>query len=892
MRKKLVFLFIIFIFTFMFGITNVNAADPVVQVGDKTYTSMGAALNKVTDNTKTTITVLKDFEDNFTISSSKDIVLDLNGHTLSNKADKTVINNNGKLEIMNGTITSNASSGMINNNSEATLVMNSGSLIATGSRQALYNDAGNVTISGSAYLESATDVRATLHNKNSGIVTITGGTIVANNSYAIYNEKGTLNIGTQNDSFNSNTPIIQGATYGVVANTKFNFYDGIIKGVTYSVGKTSNSGNTPTVSDDIGETKVEDYEEDSVKEINEEVIDGVTYKTYTYELDNTNRIKIVFDPNGGEINKNYKWMYIGNPIGTLPKPSRVNYTFDGWFTSVTEGSQINENTKPVEPTTYYAHWTYVDPNTVAYVEGVGSMSLKDAFAHGGNIRLDKDVIITESLLMNKETNLDLNGHTISLRDNKIQLVEKVTITDSSDSKNGKITSNANFTMIVGSEGNPTNGQLIVKGGTIEGLGENGAIYNFETVEVDGGTVRGRATTNSGYIIYNRNNLIVNSGTVYSENQTAIQNTTNSTFVMNGGLVKTDAERDQAINLVENREATINGGTIEAINTNGAGIATFGGSNLVVNDGTITGYDMAIAGNGNEINGNVNITINGGTLTATNGIGMYLPQRDSVTTINGGNISGGTGIEIRASVLIVNGGDITGTNPTYEVNKNDSGTTTKGAAIAVSQHNTKLPIVVMINGGNLKAVVPLTEENPQGNPPEALELIEIAVTQGNFEAINGGQAIKTLDDITIDPFITGGVYTTDPSEYVEDGYGVVTIPNGYLVTKIRNITIDSASTDLIELEKDNYPAQQEVQLKKLKEKLGYYTVVEVYDTNGNKLNVEVFNNKFIMPDSDIILKVSYKKMINPETGDNIYLSVLLLIISTMGLTIITKKTKKA
>ena len=47
MRKKLVFLFIIFIFTFMFGITNVNAADPVVQVGDKTYTSMGAALNKL-----------------------------------------------------------------------------------------------------------------------------------------------------------------------------------------------------------------------------------------------------------------------------------------------------------------------------------------------------------------------------------------------------------------------------------------------------------------------------------------------------------------------------------------------------------------------------------------------------------------------------------------------------------------------------------------------------------------------------------------------------------------------------------------------------------------------------------------------------------------------------
>ncbi len=890
MRKKLVFLFIIFIFTFMFGITNVNAADPVVQVGDKTYTSMGAALNKVTDNTKTTITVLKDFEDNFTISSSKDIVLDLNGHTLSNKADKTVINNNGKLEIMNGTITSNASSGMINNNSEATLVMNSGSLIATGSRQALYNDAGNVTISGSAYLESATDVRATLHNKNSGIVTITGGTIVANNSYAIYNEKGTLNIGTQNDSFNSNTPIIQGATYGVVANTKFNFYDGIIKGVTYHVG-TATTGNTPTVADDVGETKIEGFEEDSQKVLNEEAIDGITYKTFTYYLDTTNRIKIIFDPTGGEISKNYKWMYIGNPIGTLPKPSRVNYTFDGWFTSATEGSQINENTKPVEPTTYYAHWTYVDPATVAYVEGVGSMSLKDAFAHGGNIRLDKDVIITESLSMDKVSNLDLNGHTISLKNKRIEITEKVTIDDSSENKTGKITSNADFTIIVGEENNPTNGNLTVKGGTIENLGEYGAIFNYETLEIDGGTIQATSNATNGYTVYNLKNLTMKSGTVYSTNRRAIQVYENSTFTMDGGLVKTDSTGEQTVNLYGNCSATINGGTIEGLGYNTAGIAMFGNTNLTVNGGTIMGHAMAIAGNGNEVSGNANITINGGTMIATDGVGLYLPQRDSITMINGGDISGPTGIEIRAGTLIVNDGNITGTNDTYEVNKNDSGTTTKGAAIAVAQHNTKQPIVVMINGGNLKSVVPLTEVNPQHNPPEALELIEIVVTQGNFES-TGDESVKTLDDISIEPFISGGTYTTDPSEYVEDGYGVVTIPNGYLVTKIRNITIDSSSTDLIELEKDNYPAQQEVQIKKIKEKLGYYTVVEVYDTNGNKLNVEVFNNKFIMPDSDIVLKVSYKKMINPETGDNIFLNILLLTISITGLTLITKKTKKA
>ena len=889
MKKKL-FLLLLFIYIFMFGITNVSAADPVVKIGDKTYTSMNNAIKAAPNETKTTITVIKDFSDTFTIANNKDIVLDLNGYTLSNSKDATIITNNGILEVKNGTITSDAGSGMINNNKDAVFVMNSGSLIATGSRQALYNDAGNVTISGSAYLESATDVRATVHNKNNGVVTITGGTIVANNSYAIYNEKGTLNIGTQNDSFNSNTPIIQGATYGVVANTKFNFYDGIIKGVTYHVG-TATTGNTPTVADDVGETKIEGFEEDSQKVLNEEAIDGITYKTFTYYLDTTNRIKIIFDPTGGEISKNYKWMYIGNSIGTLPTSVRVNYEFNGWFTSPTEGSQINENSKPTEETTYYAHWTYIDPATVAYVEGVGYMTLKDAFAHGGNIRLDKDVIITESLLMNEAATLDLNGHTISLRDNRIGINENVTITDSSANQTGKITSNADFTIIVGKENEQTNGSLTVKGGTIENLGLYGAIFNYENVEIDGGTIQGTATSDNGYVIYNLKNLTMKSGVVHSTNQRAIQVYKNSTFVMDGGLVKTDATGEQTVNLYGDCSAIINGGTIEGLGNDTAGIAMFGNTNLTVNGGTIMGHAMAIAGNGNEVSGNANITINGGTMIATDGVGLYLPQRDSITMINGGNISGPTGIEIRAGTLIVNDGNITGTNDTYEVNKNDSGTTTKGAAIAVSQHNTKQPIVVMINGGNLKSVVPLTEVNPQHNPPEALELIEIVVTQGNFES-TGDESVKTLDDITIEPFISGGTYTTDPSEYVEDGYGVVTIPNGYLVTKVHTITIDSASTDLIELEKDNYPAQQEVQIKKLKEKLGYYTVVEVYDTNGNKLNVEVFNNKFIMPDSDIVLKVSYKKMINPETGDNIYLSILLLIISTMGLTIITKKTKKA
>ena len=883
MKKKILILFLIFTYILVFGITKVNAADPVVKIGTKTYNSLSSAINAVPNNTKTTITVLRDFSEHVTISNTKDIVLDLQGYTLSNKTEKTVISNNGKLEIANGTITSDGTSGMINNNKDAVFVMNSGSLIATGTRQALYNDGGTVTISGSASLESATEERATLHNKNSGTITIEGGEVIANNSYAIYNEKGTLNIGTKNDIYNKNVPVIQGATYGIVANTKYNVYDGIIRGVTYHVG-TATTGNAPTVADDVGETKVEDYEEDSQKELSEVEIDGVTYKSFTYELDNTNRIKIMFDPNGGEVSKSHKWMYIGNPIGSLPTPTRVDYSFDGWFTAATGGDQITEDSTPDHDETYYAHWTYVDPNTVAWVEGIGYKSLSDAFDIGGIVRLEKDVIITDHLEMSKITTLDLNGHTITLRNRSIIVSNKVTITDSSENQSGKITSDAYFTIIVGKEDVETDGYLIVKGGTIEGLGAHGAIYNYETVEIDGGTIQSTVTTDNGYTVYNCKNLIMKSGTVYSTNQRAIQVYKNATFTMDGGLVKADSTGEQVVNLYGDCSATINGGTIEGLEYETAGIAMFHNTELIVNGGTIKGNSMAIAGNGNDASTHANITINGGNMIATNGVGLYLPQKDSTTIINGGNIEGLTGIEIRASNLIVNGGTITGTSDTYEATNNPSGTTTKGAAIAVSQHISEQPIVVAINGGSLKSVIPLWEVNPMNNPPEALEKITIEVVQGEFIATN-----ESVDAPDMDPFISGGIYTTDPSAYVIEGYDVIPAPEGYEVVEGHQVLISDEDKDYVSVDKKYIGRGKEVTLN-VKNKLYYETIIELRDTNGNK--IELLGSKFTMPDSDVTVKVSYRKILNPETGDNIYINVLLLLISITGLIVIIKKAIKA
>ncbi|MBQ3474993.1 MAG: InlB B-repeat-containing protein [Bacilli bacterium] len=874
MKKKL----LLFLLIFIFGITNVKAipSDAVAEIDGSYYKSIALAIKAIDTDAKTTITLVKDRTENITIPNNRNIVLDLNGYTLRNSgANSTVITNNGILEIKNGTVTTDASSGMINNNSDAVLTINSGNYIATYSRQVLYNKSGTATIGGTAYLESNTSERATVHNLNGGTLNIVGGTIVANNSYAVYNDIGTLNIGTKDEVYNQNSPVIQGSTYGVIANDEINIYDGIIKGKTYHLGK-ANSSNAPTVSTDTDETKVSDIEELAEKVLDEEEISGDTYHTFKYWLDSENIVKITFDPVGGTVNPTYKKIFIGDSVGELPTPIKVDNKFNGWFTSSSGGAKITGEEEPTSNITYYAQWTYVDPNKVAYVEGIGYMSLENAFLTGGNIKLMEDVIVINSLEMNVAANLDLNGHQIILGNNKITINEEVTIDDSSDDKTGLITSNALFGIIVGSETTPTNGSLTLKGGTIEGKDTYGAIRNFEELEIDGGTVlcSGKCT---GHAVYNNNELTMKSGTVYSEKGRAIRNSDNGTFTMDGGLVKIDSKKEQALDLGGNCSATINGGTIEALNENGAAIASFGNTELTVNGGTIKGYDMAIAGNGNDNNKNVSITINGGDIIATNGVGMYLPQQDSTTIINGGNISGTSGIEIRAANLIVNGGNIVGTADHYEIKTNDNGTTSTGAAIAVSQHTTKKPIVVEINGGNLKGMSPIAEGNPQSNPQDAIDQVTITIKDGDFES-NGDSVISAENPETIIQLVTGGTYNEDPSYYVKDGYGAAKIgENQYEVTKIHNITLNSK---YIKIDKDKYPYKSTVEINIDNSVIN--PVIEIYDANGNKMDIEVKNNKFIMPDHDIVINIQYDEIINPSTGDSINSYILLLLSSILGL----------
>ena len=94
----------------------------------------------------------------------------------------------------------------------------------------------------------------------------------------------------------------------------------------------------------------------------------------------------------------------------------------------------------------------------------------------------------------------------------------------------------------------------------------------------------------------------------------------------------------------------------------------------------------------------------------------------------------TAIEIRAGKMTIDGDTFTSTATAYSCTAEGNGTTTVGASIAVAQHNTKLPIDVVITGTpKLSGVYDLSVTNPQGNLKDEISNVKVTINE-NVEKI--------------------------------------------------------------------------------------------------------------------------------------------------------------
>lgn len=256
-------------------------------------------------------------------------------------------------------------------------------------------------------------------------------------------------------------------------------------------------------------------------------------------------------------------------------------------------------------------------------------------------------------------------------------------------------------------------------------------------------------------------------------------------VIRGGLL---GGHDSAVNVQNGGTFTMNDGEIHGASW---AVSVYADSEFVMNGGMIMATDegsIGVSGNGTadptkpNYGANAKLTLNGGTIFS-NDLGVYAPQVNGVTTLGSGLtiLAAKAGVEVRAGELLVDGATIyVPVIAEYEFNPNGNGSTASGVAIAVAQHTTKQPIRARILSGEFRAPVVLAEANPQHNPEEAIEKVEIEVTGGTFEA-SSEEPIVTSEDVT--KFVSGGIFSKEiDGKYIRENYSLYPVGDDYVVLK--------------------------------------------------------------------------------------------------------------
>ena len=209
-----------------------------------------------------------------------------------------------------------------------------------------------------------------------------------------------------------------------------------------------------------------------------------------------------------------------------------------------------------------------------------------------------------------------------------------------------------------------------------------------------------------------------------------------------------------------------------------GICLFGNGDKAYNAtidiyGTIEASSSAVFVSGNIREGNsvVNIhsgaDLTGGPVGTVDGVGVAVNGNATVNIEDGAKVQGPTAVEVRAGNLNITGGTFTATGDLFSAAPNNNGTTTTGAAVAVSSYNIS-DIKVDIRGGTFKGATAFGETYTKTDAPD--KAVEISITGGDF---TGDISSKNKEG-----FISGGTFSEMPNPaYIADNKGAVQNPDG-------------------------------------------------------------------------------------------------------------------
>ena len=189
------------------------------------------------------------------------------------------------------------------------------------------------------------------------------------------------------------------------------------------------------------------------------------------------------------------------------------------------------------------------------------------------------------------------------------------------------------------------------------------------------------------------------------------------------------------------------------------------NNIEVNVNGMVDGTLFVLGNLSNAENSIVINVNGSVSSSTD-VGVALNGNAKVNVAEGASVTGLSGIEARAGELNVAGGTITATASEYSYTSNASGTTIRGAAIAVSQHGTLLPTAVNVNGGTLAGTKSIAVVDAQGN---------------NLE----GVTVKAKDDL-----VAANTVIPEDYKWLSDGAGMSTLVPRVYVAQIGDVKYES------------------------------------------------------------------------------------------------------
>ncbi len=290
---------------------------------------------------------------------------------------------------------------------------------------------------------------------------------------------------------------------------------------------------------------------------------------------------------------------------------------------------------------------------------------------------------------------------------------------------------------------------------------------------------------------------------------------NANVTIKDSSVFADSKEGITINgvAIKNSDVTVTGS--EIVSTTGSAMgflgalsfeAAFAGdaenfNTLTVENSMLTGYTIALSGSGREGNSGTVINVIDSQLNSTGKIGpaIYHPQY-GIINISGDKtvLKGSSGIEIRAGIANISGGEFTANAETFSAVASGNGTTTDGAAVAVVQHTTKLPVQVNITGGTFNTETEsgktLYQADLQNNGEEAVAKIAMDVSGGEF---NGAVESKNVKG-----FITGGRFAELPAEDAfAEGLAGELYDGYYMVVNAEDVNAAASIADRLSAQSD-------------------------------------------------------------------------------------------